>query len=68
MAKTMKWDSGFFYHFFVGARYTMTSSSLPVLLHVAVSQGYNPAAVGMLWTFSGGGKLFVYQATNLIFG
>ena len=30
--------------------------------------GYNPAALGMLWTFAGGGKLFLYQNTALILG
>jgi hypothetical protein len=52
---------GFLYHFLVGSEYTMVSTLLPALLRVADSQGYNPAAVGMLWTFAGGGKLFMYQ-------
>jgi sodium-dependent dicarboxylate transporter 2/3/5 len=59
---------GFLYHLFVGSEFTMSSTLLPVLLHTATSQGYNPAAVGMLWTFAGTGKLFVYQSVALIFG
>ena len=46
----------------------MVSTLLPALLRVADGQGYNPAAVGMLWTFAGGGKLFMYQNTALILG
>ena len=30
--------------------------------------GYNPVAVGMIWAFVAGGKLFVYQSSVLIYG
>jgi di/tricarboxylate transporter len=46
----------------------MVNTLLPALLRLAGVQGHNPAAVGMLWAFAGGGKLFVYQATALILG
>lgn len=64
---TLYWG-GFLYHFFAGSQFTMSSTLLPVLLHTATSQAYNPVAVGMLWTFAGGGKLFAYQATSVLFG
>ena len=66
-ALTLYWG-GFLYHFLIGNELTMVSTLLPGLLHVADTQGYNPAALGMLWTFAGGGKLFLYQSTPLILG
>jgi di/tricarboxylate transporter len=60
--------SGFLYHFLVGSELTMVSTLLPALLRLTDVQGHNPAAVGMLWAFAGGGKLIVYQATALILG
>jgi solute carrier family 13 (sodium-dependent dicarboxylate transporter), member 2/3/5 len=59
---------GFLYHFLVGSEFTMVSTMLPVLLHVAATHGYNLVAMGMLWVFAGSGKLFVYQNTGLILG
>ena len=64
---TLYWG-GFLYHFLAGSEITMVSTLLPVLLRVADVQGYNPAAVGMLWTFAGGGKLFVYQSSVFVLG
>ena len=66
-ALTLYWG-GFLYHFLIGNELTMVSTLLPGLLHLADTQGYNPAALGMLWTFAGGGKLFLYQNTALILG
>ena len=59
---------GFLYHFLVGSEFTMVSTLLPVLLHVAATQGYSLVAMGMLWVFAGSGKLFVYQNSGLILG
>jgi hypothetical protein len=64
---TLYWG-GFLYHFLVGSEFTMVSTLLPVLLNVASTQEYNLTAMGMLWVFAGGGKLFLYQNTALIFG
>jgi solute carrier family 13 (sodium-dependent dicarboxylate transporter), member 2/3/5 len=64
---TLYWG-GFLYHFLVGSEFTMVSTLLPVFLHVAATQDYNVVAMGMLWVFAGGGKLFVYQNTGLILG
>lgn len=67
-ASVILYWGGFLYHFLVGSEYTMSSTLLPILLNVADIQGYNPAAMGMLWIFAGSGKLFLYQATSLILG
>jgi anion transporter len=64
---TLYWG-GFLYHFLAGSEITMVSTLLPVLLRVADVQGYNPVAVGMLWTFAGGGKLLVYQSSVFVLG
>jgi anion transporter len=68
LASTALYWGGFLYHFLVGSQYTMASTMLPVLLNAADAQGYNPAAIGMLWTFAGTGRLFVYQASSLVLG
>jgi anion transporter len=64
---TLYWG-GFFYHMFMASENMLISTLLPVLLQVAVIQGYNPLAITMLWAFAGGGKLFVYQNTGLVVG
>jgi len=46
----------------------MLNTLLPALLRLADVKGHNPAAVGVLWAFAGGRKLFVDQATALILG
>jgi di/tricarboxylate transporter len=47
---------------------TMISTLLPALLNVATTQGYNPAAMTLLWVSVGRGKLFLYQNTVLMLG
>lgn len=64
---TLYWG-GFLYHFLMSSEYMTISTMLPVLLNVATAQGYNPAAMCLLWVFAGGGKLFVYQNLALMMG
>jgi solute carrier family 13 (sodium-dependent dicarboxylate transporter), member 2/3/5 len=59
---------GFLYHFRVAEDKVMVSTALPVLLKFAQVQGYNPVALGMIWAFAAGGKLFVYQSSVVIMG
>jgi sodium-dependent dicarboxylate transporter 2/3/5 len=66
-AITLYWG-GFFYHFLVAEDKVMVSTALPVLLKFAQDQGYNPVALGMIWAFAAGGKLFVYQSSVVIMG
>jgi di/tricarboxylate transporter len=61
------WAS-FLYHFVLGSELSMLSTSLPVMLNYAQSHGFNPTAVAMVWAFSAGGKLFMYQSSVLIQG
>jgi di/tricarboxylate transporter len=66
-AITLYWG-GFLYHFLVSEDKVMVSTALPVLLKFAQVQGYNPVALGMVWAFAAGGKLFVYQSSVVIMG
>jgi solute carrier family 13 (sodium-dependent dicarboxylate transporter), member 2/3/5 len=60
--------TAFVYHFFLANETAMLSTSLPVVLKLAIDQGLNPLATGMIWTFAAGGKIFVYQGAVLVVG
>jgi len=66
-ALTLYWG-GFVYHFLLAEDKVMVTTALPVLLKCAQTHGYNPVAVGMIWAFAAGAKLFVYQSSVLIYG
>ncbi len=63
----MYW-AGFVYHFFLASEISMLGTSLPVVMNFAKAQGMSPLLLGMIWTFSAGGKLFAYQSGVLIVG
>jgi len=58
----------FIYHFFLASEISMLGTSIPLLMNFAKSHGLNPLALGMMWTFAAGGKLFAYQSGVLIVG
>jgi len=60
--------TAFFYHFFLGSELSMLSTSLPALMNFAGVRGFNPLALGMIWTFAGASKIFVYQSSVMILG
>jgi solute carrier family 13 (sodium-dependent dicarboxylate transporter), member 2/3/5 len=60
--------TGFLYHIFLGSEVSMLGASMPSLMNLAHTHGWNALAVGMIWTFSSGGKIFAYQSTVLIAG
>jgi sodium-dependent dicarboxylate transporter 2/3/5 len=60
--------TGFVYHIFLASEVSMLGTSMPLLMTFANSHGLNPLALGMIWTFSSGGKIFVYQSAVLIVG
>mgnify|MGYP003350760066 CR=1 FL=1 len=60
--------TAFVYHFFTASEISMLVTSLPVLMDFAKSHGLDPAAIGMIWSFSSGGKLFAYQSAVLVLG
>jgi sodium-dependent dicarboxylate transporter 2/3/5 len=60
--------TAFLAHLALASETAMISISLPPLLAFASSNGLNPLALGMLWTFAVGGQLFIYQSLVLIAG
>ena len=59
--------AGFFYHFFLPEPSNI-STSMPLLMSFAKSNNLSPLAIGMIWTFAAGGKIFMYQSPVLIVG
>jgi len=60
--------TAFVYHIFIGDEISMLSTSIPVLMNFAKTHGLDPLAIGMIWTFAAGGKIFVYQSGVIIVG
>lgn len=60
--------SGFVYHIFLASEISMLATSTPLLMQFANEHGLNVLKIGMLWVFSSGGKIFVYQSGVLIIG
>ena len=46
----------------------MLGTSTPLLMQFALAHGLSPLKLGMLWVFSSGGKIFVYQSGVLVIG
>lgn len=66
-AVVLYWTA-FAYHFFLGNETAMLSTSLPVIMEFAKARSLDPLAIGMIWTFAAGGKIFIYQGAVLIVG
>ncbi len=60
--------TAFVYHLFLGDEISMLATSIPVLMQSAHTHGVDPLTLGMVWTFSAGGKIFLYQTAVLIVG
>ena len=58
---------GFAYHLFLPEPSNI-STSMPLLMQFAKSNNLSPLAVGMIWTFAAGGKIFIYQSPVLVVG
>jgi di/tricarboxylate transporter len=59
---------GFTYHFATASEISMLATSLPVLMQFAKTHHLDPLWIGMVWSFSAGGKLFAYQSAPLVVG
>jgi di/tricarboxylate transporter len=59
---------GFTYHFALASEPSMLATSLPILMQFAKSHHLDPLWIGMVWSFSAGGKLFAYQSAPLVIG
>ena len=64
---TLYWG-GFLYHFATASEVSMLATSMPILMEFSKTHALNPAWVGMIWSFSSGGKLFAYQSAVLVLG
>jgi sodium-dependent dicarboxylate transporter 2/3/5 len=60
--------TGFVYHIFLASEVSMLGTSVPLLMNFAHANGLNPLSLGMIWTFSSEGKIFVYQSAVMIVG
>jgi solute carrier family 13 (sodium-dependent dicarboxylate transporter), member 2/3/5 len=60
--------TGFVYHIFLASGLSMLGTSLPGLMNYAITHHLNPLALGMVWTFSSGATIFMYQNAVLIVG
>jgi len=60
--------SAFLYHLPIGDEVAMLATSIPVLMNFAREQNLDPLALGMIWTFGAGAKLFVYQSGVIVVG
>jgi len=60
--------TGFVYHFFLASEISMLGTSMPLLMNFVKSHGLSPLMLGMVWSFSAGGKIFVYQSAVTIVG
>lgn len=60
--------AAFLYHFLLANDQSMLSTSLPVLLQFADARGFNPVAMGLIWNYATGARLFVYQSSVLLLG
>src|SRR5262249_23012997 len=59
--------AGFLYHFFLPEPSNL-STSMPLLMRFAKENNRSPLAIGMIWTFAAGGKIFIYQSPVLVAG
>jgi sodium-dependent dicarboxylate transporter 2/3/5 len=60
--------TGFVYHIFLASEISMLGTSTPLLMQFALTHGLSALKLGMIWVFSSGGKIFVYQSGVLIIG
>ena len=60
--------TGFAYHIFLANEISMLATSTPLLMDFATHHGLSALKIGMLWFFSSGGKIFVYQSGVLVIG
>ena len=60
--------SAFLYHIVIGNEIAMLATSLPILMTFAKTHGIDPLALGMIWTFGAGPKVFIYESAVLVVG
>lgn len=67
-ATTVLYWSAFLYHIVIGNEIAMLATSIPILMNYAREHAMNPLALGMIWTFGAGPKIFIYESAVLVVG
>lgn len=60
--------TAFVYHLFLGSEISMLATSVPGLMSFAQANALPALPLGLIWSFSAGGKVFVYQSGVLVTG
>jgi len=60
--------AAFLYHIVIGNEIAMLATSIPPLMEYAKQHAIDPLALGMVWTFGSGPKLFMYESGVLVVG
>jgi solute carrier family 13 (sodium-dependent dicarboxylate transporter), member 2/3/5 len=60
--------AAFLYHILIGNEIAMLATSIPPLMAYAKTHAIDPLALGMVWTFAAGPKLFLYESGVLVVG
>jgi di/tricarboxylate transporter len=60
--------AAFLYHIVIGNEIAMLATSIPPLMAYAKQHAIDPLALGMIWTFGSGPKLFIYESAVLVVG
>jgi di/tricarboxylate transporter len=60
--------AAFLYHIVIGNEIAMLATSIPPLMAYAKQHGMDPLALGMIWTFGAGPKIFIYESAVLVVG
>ncbi|OFW42750.1 MAG: hypothetical protein A3J28_01285 [Acidobacteria bacterium RIFCSPLOWO2_12_FULL_60_22] len=60
--------SAFVAHLVLASETSMIAVSMPMVMQFALDNNLDPLAMGMVWSFATGGKLFIYQSLVLIAG
>jgi solute carrier family 13 (sodium-dependent dicarboxylate transporter), member 2/3/5 len=66
-AMVLYW-AAFLYHIVIGNEIAMLATSLPPLMTYAKQHAIDPLALGMIWTFGAGPKIFMYESAVLVVG
>ena len=55
-------------HLVLASETSMIAVSMPLVMNFSLEHQLNPLALGFVWSFATGGKLFIYQSLVLIAG
>jgi sodium-dependent dicarboxylate transporter 2/3/5 len=68
MSTLVLYWAAFLYHIVIGNEIAMLATSIPPLMIYAKEHGVDPLALGMIWTFAAGPKIFMYESAVLVVG